>query len=104
MLTVIASYLYLLLTSGHAAIWLSLLSFIHFFLHLFYIIHWNDKQNNVIISIREWSAENKHCKRVKKNGIGMFIYNTLGTLFDIYVHLYMLMQLFVEILQSLSFF
>ncbi len=66
------------------------LTFLHFLLHLFYILKWNDVNSFFVNSIIEWSAETNHEERRIKHGSPMYLYNTLGTLFDIFVHICML--------------
>lgn len=70
-----------------------ILTGLHNLLHMYYIINWTRKKNSFIVSIREWSAEADIHKRMQKGGKPMFIYNTLGTLFDMTVHLYMVHRL-----------
>lgn len=92
MSTVILSATYLLI-SRNITMTTMVLTGLHNLLHMYYIMNWSMKENFFIVSIREWSAEKDLNERMVKNGKPMFLYNTLGTIFDIYVHVYMAWQL-----------
>lgn len=89
LLSVVTSYV-LLLASNNATtnqiVYLGFLAFAHAALHSFYIYNWTMKNSFFIRSIMEWSAEKSHINRIRNDGGYMFAYNTIGTIFDIYVH------------------
>lgn len=76
------SCLCLFLTLGHAV------------LHLYYIAKWTMHESFFSSSIREYSAQPNHGKRMRKDGFVMYAWNTIGTAFDIYVHLFMLQTVY----------
>lgn len=94
MFTVMLSCLYLTYI-GCATPTTYILATMHNVLHFYYITNWTMKENFFIVSIREWSAESDLSKRIEKNGKPLFLYNTMGTIFDIYVHMYMIERLLV---------
>jgi hypothetical protein len=65
--------------------WLKAMVIGHLLLHMYYISQWQ-KDTRLVNSIIDWSAEENHMTRAKQNGIGLYVYNTLGTAFDIAVH------------------
>lgn len=61
----------------------------HFVLHAYFIIFWYDPTAYFVNAIREWSAESVINNRVLQKGKLTYMINTLGTAFDIFVHIYM---------------
>ena len=61
----------------------------HLFLHMYYISRWTVENEFFVQSIIQWSTERNQYQRIKQNGVSVFLWNTIGTMFDIYVHLYM---------------
>lgn len=80
-LTVILAYMYTNMSSMYTTLMLG-----HFLLHSFYILNWNNVNSFFVNSIVEWSAEKNHKERMYKHGSPMYLYNTFGTMFDMYVH------------------
>lgn len=71
----------------------TMLTSLHAGLHMFYIVKWTMGNDFFIRSIRQYSAEPRHKKRMVRDGYAMYAFNTIGTTFDIAVHLYMFVQL-----------
>ena len=90
MLSVATSCITVLYTSTltfDQTMFITAISILHIMLHIFYVAQWTLKNSFFIQSIKEWSAESQLSRRIAKHGLMMFIYNTTGTIFDIYAHI-----------------
>lgn len=89
MMSVIASYSIIILNpnvENSDKMKLGLFALSHVTLHAFYITRWTMKNSFFVRSIMDWACEKDHLKRIAKDGKMLFAYNTIGTMFDIYVH------------------
>lgn len=98
--SVLVSFLWMVW--GDALTWtdklyLYLITMVHCSLHLYYITRWNRNDAPSVIAIRQWSAEKSWKRRIECNGWTIMLYNTVGTLFDIYVHWIMVHALYVQL-------
>lgn len=76
----------LLLPAARAAP-LALLVAPHTLLHCFYVARWCDERCAFVSTIVDWSAAGSQAERWRQHGPSWFAFNTLGTCFDIAVHL-----------------
>jgi hypothetical protein len=89
--TVLCSYYAILVEKSDISLGdyrlLTFFTTIHFLLHAFYVAQWSVPDSYFVASIIQWSAEKSHLNRMKLDGSIMYLYNTLGTLFDITTHM-----------------
>lgn len=71
----------------------TVLALAHYVLHVVYVLKWKNSESFIVNSIIHWSADKSQRSRIARDGWKMYAYNTVGTMFDIFVHGYMVYRL-----------